>query len=145
MLARWNPFKEIQTFEDRMNKVFFDFFRKDWPSHILSDNWAPSVEVINKDADVVVKAEMPGMNKEDIQLEIMDNTLHLKGERKHERKEEGDDYYINEINYGSFHRALTLPSTVDMEKVKAEYKDGVLEIVLPKKEETKAKRIPINS
>jgi len=145
MLTKWNPFREMQMFEDRINKVFSDFFRKDWPSPILSNTWVPAVDIINNDEDIVVRAELPGMKKEDIELEISDNTLHLKGERKQERKEKGDDYYVSEINYGSFHRAFTLPSGVDTEKVKAEYKDGILEIVLPKQESVKAKRIPITS
>lgn len=145
MLVRWNPFREMQTFEDRMERMFSEFFRKNWPSDLPSTTWAPAVDVVDSDEGIMVKAELPGIKKEDIQLEIMDNTLHLKGERKQEKEEKGNNYYINEINCGSFHRAFTLPAAVDMEKVKAEYKDGVLEIVLPKKEEAKIRKISISN
>jgi HSP20 family protein len=104
---------------------------------------APAVDVYEEKDDIVVKAELPGMTKEDIQVDIADSHLTLKGEKKKEEKIEEEDYFACERSYGSFHRSLELPTEVQAEKVKASFKNGILEIRLPKSEEAKTKEIKV--
>jgi len=143
-ITRWRPFRDIVTMQDDMNRFFEDFFghplvRTEW-----SDGaWNPTMDVSETKDDLVIKAEMPGMNKEDVKISIHDNVLTLKGEKKQEKEEKDANYHRIERSYGSFCRSFTLPTSVKADKVKATYKDGVLNVTLPKTEEAKPKEIPI--
>jgi HSP20 family protein len=110
---------------------------------VLREEWLPSVDIAETKDDLIVKAEVPGMTKEDISISLSDNVLTLRGEKKKEKEEKGKTFYRTERCYGSFVRSFTLPAPVLANKVKAVYKDGVLEITLPKSEQVKAKEIPI--
>lgn len=129
---------------DRM----FDFTER-WPTPfrtfgLLEGTWTPTVDVYEDKDNVHIKAELPGLKKEDIEISVQGDTLILKGERKSESEEKKENYYRVERVYGQFHRAISLPAPVKSEEVKATYKDGILDIVLPKKEEAKAKQIQVN-
>ena len=106
--------------------------------------WAPAVDIYEKASDVVLKAELPGVDPKDVDIRIENNVLTLKGERKLEGDVKRESYHRVERSYGSFTRSFTLPSTVDTSSVKADYKDGVLRITLPKREEAKPKQIQIH-
>ena len=147
-ITRWRPFRDLISIQDEMNRFFDDFFghrlaRVEWTEEF----WAPSVDVSEDKDNVIIKAEMPGMNKDDVKISIQDNVLTLKGEKKQEKqeKEERDaNYHRIERSYGSFCRSFQLPTSVKTDTIKASYKNGVLNIILPKTEEVKPKEIPIN-
>ena len=144
-ITRWRPFRDVVSVQDEMNRLFGDFFdhrptRVEW----TEGAWNPSVDVTEDKDNVVIKAEMPGLNKDDVKISVQDNVLTLKGEKKQESEEKESDYHRVERSYGSFCRSFQLPTTVKTDKIKANYKDGVLSITLPKTEEVKPKEIPIS-
>ena len=109
----------------------------------MTGNWAPTVDIFENKDNLVLEAELAGMNRDDFDLSFENNTLTLKGERKFEKKNEKDNYHRIERAYGSFTRSFTLPQTVSPENATAEYKNGVLRVVLHKREEVKARRIEV--
>ncbi|MBD3233396.1 MAG: Hsp20 family protein [candidate division Zixibacteria bacterium] len=130
-----NPFEYMQKF---FNNSVSD---EDWPG--FNHNWAPPVDILENEDGISVMAEIPGIAKEDIKLTVKEGVLTICGEKKHEKPGEKDRYYRSERMYGSFCRSFSLPSNVDANKIKANYKDGVLQIQLPKVEEAKPKEIAI--
>ncbi len=143
-LVKWDPFKEMLRMEERMNRLFGDnFLRPTLGEREVTGEWLPPVDIYEDAEGVEIKAELPEMDMKDIDVKIEDNTLRIRGERKLEREDKKDNYHRIERYYGSFSRSFTLPSTVDQEKVKAAYDRGVLRITLPKKEETKPRKIKI--
>lgn len=145
-LVRWRPFRDIVSIQDEMNRLFNDFFGR-VPSRFEGDwstsEWTPSVDISETKDDILIKAEVPGMKKEDIKISLQDNVLTLKGERKQEKEEKETNFYRMERSYGSFTRSFNLPTVVQADKIKASYKDGILNVTLPKAEEVKPKQIPI--
>ncbi len=143
-LSRWDPFSELVDMRKEMDRLFANLFGGA-PVTVAEPNgvWAPAVDIQETKDSFLVKAELPGMKQEDIQITIVDNTLTLKGERRQENEVRNGGFTRIERAYGTFQRALALPSVVDADKVKAKYKDGVLEIELPKKEEAKPKEIKV--
>jgi HSP20 family protein len=144
-ITRWRPFRDLVSIQDEMNRLFEDFFghtpvRAGWTEGV----WNPSVDVSEDKDNVVIKAEMPGMTKDDVKISVQDNVLTLKGEKKQEKEEKEKNYHRIERSYGSFCRSFQLPTTVKTDKIKANYKDGVLSVTLPKTEEVKPKEIPIS-
>ena len=147
-LVRWQPFHNLVSIQDRMNRIFDDAFRghradseDDWA---LGGNWAPAVDIFENDGNIVLKAELPGVDPKDVDIRVENNVLSLRGERKFENETKREDYHRVERAYGSFSRSFTLPNAVDTEKIKADYKDGVLNVTLPQKEEAKPKQISIS-
>jgi HSP20 family protein len=138
-LIRWDPFRELNTLSGRLG----GFLSKDWETPMSTTLWNPSVDIFENDNEVVIKAEVPGMNAKDIEVKLENNVLMLKGERHFEKEAKEENYHRIEREYGTFSRSFSLPTAVNGDKVTAEYKDGVLKIVLPKKEETKPKPIKI--
>jgi HSP20 family protein len=138
-LIRWDPFREFNTLPSR----FGNFFGKDWEQPLSTTPWNPSVDIFETDNEVVIKAELPGMTAKDIDVRLENNVLMLKGERHFEKEAKEENYHRIEREYGAFSRSFALPTAVDGEKVTAEYKDGVLRIVLPKREERKPKAITV--
>jgi len=144
-LIRWDPFREIASLQERMNRLFSDV-RLRTPSgeeEITQGAWIPAVDIYETNEAIVLQAELPGIPKEDIFIEVKDNTLTLKGEKKFEREVREENYHRVERSYGSFQRAFTLPGTVQQDKVRAKFKDGILEITLPKVEQAKPKQIRV--
>ncbi len=140
-LTRWDPFADILDFQQEMNRLFDSFFGR--TSTLTEGVWAPLLDIYETKDHVVLKAELPGMKLEDIDITIVGDILTLKGERKREEEVKEENYYRVERAYGAFHRSIPLPSVVDTDQVKATYKDGVLEIKLPKKEETKTREVKV--
>lgn len=142
-----DPWKDFGTLQDRINRLFdqtLRTFNPEGEEELERGTWAPAVDIHETDDSFVVKADLPGMNKEDIQIDIKDSTLTLKGEKKFEQQVSKDNYIRVERTYGTFIRSFTLPQNVDPDKIKAKYKDGVLELTLPKKEEAKPKQIKVD-
>lgn len=144
-LIRWEPLKDALGWQDRFNRVFQNWAR-DFPvaADLAGGRWMPPVDIYESDGEVVLKAELPEVDRKDIKLSIESNTLTLEGERQFENETKKENYHRVERAYGSFCRSFTLPATIDQEKVKADYKDGVLKIVLPKKPEHKPKQISVS-
>jgi len=143
-VVRWDPFRDLNLIQDRMNRLFDDAgrtWRNDEPAATTS--WSPSVDIFETEGEIVVKAELPGMERKDIALHLENNVLTLRGERKFEKETKNENYHRIERSYGNFSRSFSIPATVDEEKIRADYKDGVLKIVLPKKEQAKPKQIKI--
>lgn len=141
-IIRWRPLGEMDSLRHEMNKLFDNFFHGDVESE-KSLNWYPVVDIKETKDDYIVAAEVPGISKDDIKINISENTLTIKGDKNEEKKEQDHNYHRIERRYGSFQRSFTLPNQIQGNKVKASYKDGVLTISLPKKEEVKPKEIPI--
>ncbi len=143
VLEPWTHFGSIQ---ERMNRVFGETMRALYPNEgeeLEKGTWMPAVDIHETEDGYIVKADLPGMKKEDIQIDLKNSTLTLKGEKKFEEKVSKDNYVRTERAYGTFVRSFTLPHNVDAEKIRASYKDGVLEFALPKKEEAKPKQIKV--
>ncbi len=140
-LARWSPWKDMLDVRDEFDRML-DIFRPDFN---LWDGYTkmPAIDVYENEDNLVVKAELPGMNKEDISITIEGDTLVLSGRKSQTKEEKKENYYRKEIREGAFSRSIEIPYPVDKEKVSATYKDGVLEITLPKTPEVKRKSIKV--
>ena len=141
-LMKWEPFEGLSTLRREMDRVFENFF-DGGPQHLWARSMEPAVEVSDTQDTVVVKAQVPGMDKDNIQVSITDDTLTLKGERKEEEKKDDQNYHRQEFRYGTFTRTIALPSAVQADQATAQLKDGVLEIRLPKSAQAKVKQIPV--
>jgi len=145
VLTRWEPFREFATLQDRINRVFRDSYSGAGQDESLSkSSFAPAVDVYEDEHKVALKIEVPGIDENDIDVRVENNTLTVHGERKIEKEEKEENYRRVERQYGSFTRTFTLPTTVDTENVSANYDKGVLKISLPKKAEAKPKQIKVN-
>jgi HSP20 family protein len=142
-LTRWDPFRDLSIMQERMNRMFEDAGRgwKDEPS--ATTTWSPAVDIYETENEIQVQAELPGVDRKDISLNLEKNVLTLKGERRFEKETKQENYHRIERAYGGFSRAFSIPAIVDEEKIRAEYKDGILRIALPKKEQVKPKQISI--
>ena len=145
-LVRWRPFRDLVSIQDEVNRLYNDFFGRvpsRFDTELSRSEWTPSVDISETKDEIVVKTEVPGMNKDDIKITLQDNVLTLRGERKQEKEEKDTNFHRMERCYGSFTRSFNLPTVVQADKIKASYKDGILNITLPKAEEVKPKQIPI--
>ena len=140
-IIRWEPARELASMEiDRLNRMFSDFYEE-----TFSRAWVPPVDIYETDRhEVVLKAELPDMRREDINVTFENGVLTLKGERKFEQEVKKENFQRIERRHGSFSRSFTLPNTVDAGKISASYKDGVLTIRLPQREEARPKQIAVN-
>ncbi len=142
-VVRWRPFRELNSLQREMNRMFESFFR-DFEDEATGElAWYPSLDVKETNDKVEVFAELPGMSKDDIKVSIRDNILHLSGEKKREEEEKEANYHRMERVYGTFSRTITLPARIEVGKVEAYFKDGVLRLILPKAEEEKPRQIEI--
>jgi HSP20 family protein len=142
MLVRWSPFHELPGLQSEMNRVFDTYSRRS-SGNETGGVWAPLVDVYEDDGNFVIHAEIPGLNKDDIELHLENRTLTIRGERKLDKSYNPDNYHQRERFHGRFARAFTLPSTIAQDKISASFKDGLLEVVLPKADEVKPKLIPV--
>jgi len=143
-ITRFDPFRDLRSLQDEVNRLFSTSYGRSYGDESFSRGaWAPNVDIFENKDEIVLEAELPGMNREDFELTVENNVLTLRGERKFERKEEGENFHRVERSYGTFARSFTLPQTVSPEGVTAEYQNGVLRVVLKKREEVKARRIEI--
>ncbi len=145
-LIRWNPIREMFNFHRQMNHWFDDDFSpmvRDDAKLALWD-WHPVVDVYDNDENIVIKAELPGIERKDIHIDVKDGVLTLKGERSYDNEVKEDKYYRRERSFGKFERTFQLPVDVDPGKISADYKDGILSIDIPKPEEQKPKQITVH-
>lgn len=146
-IVHWEPFRDLVTIQGRVNRLFEAAFRdsREGDENVaLGGSWAPVVDVFEQDGNFVLKAELPGVDPKQVAISVENSTLTLSGERKFENEVNRDSYHRVERAYGAFTRSFSLPSVVDTGKIKADFKDGVLKLTLPKREEAKPKQIEIS-
>ncbi len=145
-LVKWNPWREMPTLHNRINRLFDDpFFSVGrMEDDAVMGMWNPAVDLYEKDDHYMIKAELPGVDKNNVKIDLKDRLLTLSGERTYDNEVNEENYYRRERSYGKFQRAFTLPADVDSDKIKAEFKDGVLQIEIPKPEEKRAKQVTIH-
>ncbi|HEV8715938.1 MAG TPA: Hsp20/alpha crystallin family protein [Candidatus Binatia bacterium] len=148
-LTPWRPMRELETLRQRMDDMFGrltrEFFGPGWRERPRgeAEAWTPAIECQIANGNLVVKADLPGIDPKEVTISAVGNQLTIEGERKRDKKAEGKEYFYDEMPYGKFTRTLTLPEGVDADKVKADYKNGVLEITVPAPKQLVSKKIPI--
>jgi len=145
-IVRWDPFQDLISLQERMNRLFeqtLDHSRGEREG-MVAGTWAPAVDIYETPDSIVLQAELPGLSKDDIDIQVRDNVLTLKGERRSEKEVKEGNYLRVERAYGGFQRAFTLPAAVQADKIRAVFKDGVLDVSIPKVEEAKPKQIKID-
>jgi HSP20 family protein len=140
----WDPFREVSTIREDMERLF-DSMLSRYPHERVPAVWAPPIDVEETNEAMIVRAELPGMKREDIKVTVAEDTVTISGERKYESEEKNRTFHRVERAYGSFQRSIALPVSVQGDKAQAKYKAGVLELVLPKSERVKAREIAIES
>lgn len=143
-IVRWDPFRELVELRDEIGRWFESTLDRERKER-KTTAWAPDVDIKETDKEILVRADLPGMKQEDIDVSIDENQLVIKGERKMEKEEKEKDYVRVERSYGSFYRSFSLGTPIKEDQVRATYKDGVLEVILPKAEVRKAKKIQITA
>ena len=142
-LSRFEPFRGASTLQQQLNRVFNDVFERAGEESNLT-SWAPAVDILETEHDLIVNADLPDMDPKDLDIRVENNILTIRGERKFEKKVSEDKYLRVERAYGSFSRSFSLANTVNAEAIQAEYQNGVLTLTIPKREEAKPKQIKVN-
>ena len=143
MVTRWEPFRNLSTLQEQVNRLFDSSFKGNGDNSTLT-TWAPAVDIYETENELVLKADLPDVNEKDLDIRVENNMLTIRGERKFEQKVNEDNYLRIERTYGSFSRSFSLPNTVNTEAIKADYKNGVLTVQLPKRAESKPKQVKVN-
>ena len=141
-LIRWEPAREIQTM-NRLFNTFFDSASVSNGGQAVARRWIPAMDVVETDDNFVLRADLPGLSEQDVNIEVEDNVLRISGERTAAHEQKGKGYYRVERSWGAFSRSLTLPEGVDAEAVKASFNNGVLEVQIPKPEQQKPRKVQI--
>ncbi|MHB0966522.1 MAG: Hsp20/alpha crystallin family protein [Chloroflexi bacterium] len=141
-LTRWEPVREMMTLREAMDRLFDDAFTR--PLSLSGDSALPLIDLYETNDEVIVKAALPGLKADDVQISVRGETLTLRGEYKQENSKNGTTYHIREQRYGTFERTITLPIDVQSDKAKADFDNGILTVTLPKAEAVKPKTISIN-
>ena len=143
-IIRWDPVRDMVTLREKMNRMFEDAFTgKGEDKELAPSSWAPAVDIYETENEIVLTAEVPGIEEKDIEIKIEDNTLTLRGERMFTKEAKEENYHRLERSYGAFYRAFTLPNSVDPENIKAENENGILRVTMPKKLELKPRTVKI--
>jgi HSP20 family protein len=141
-IARLEPFRGLSTLQDQFNRLFNESFRNH-PEESALTTWAPAVDIYETPNELVVKADLPDVNEKDIDVRVENNLLTIRGERKFEKSISEENFLRVERTYGAFSRSFSLPNTVNAESIGAEYKNGVLTVTLPKREESKPRQVKV--
>jgi HSP20 family protein len=145
-IMEWRPFREVSRLRREMDRLWEDFFGPGRRAlQPMMETWMPAIDISESGDKITVKAEVPGMEAKDIEISLVGDTLTIKGEKKAEKEEKDENYHMVERSYGSFVRSLRIPAPVNADKIEANYKNGVLTIACPKKEEVKPKAIEIKA
>ena len=145
-LARWDPFSDLVALQERMNRLFEESlsFSQRTKLEPATRSWSPLVDIFETENDIILKVDLPGVRQEDIEVEVRDNTLFLRGERRRPKESKEENYHRTERPHGAFQRAFTLPSFVQWGKLKATYREGVLEVLMPKAKGTQPEHIKVD-
>jgi HSP20 family protein len=144
-VVKYDPFRDLRNLQDEMTRLFTGVMPASYNREEMTHGaWAPSVDIYEDKDRLFLEAELPGMTRDDFDISVENNVITLRGERKFEKKTDGDNYHRVERSYGSFTRSFTLPQTVTADGATADFENGVLRVSLPKREETKARKIEIS-
>jgi HSP20 family protein len=142
-ITRWDPFRDVLALQNRMNSIFQEYNRQQAEGDVSTAAFVPPVDIYEDEHKIVLKLEVPGMKESDLDIQLENQVLTVKGERKFEKEEKEENFHRIERRYGSFYRSFTIPNTVNPESVKAGYDAGVLRIELQKRQEAKPKQIKV--
>ena len=142
-IVKYNPFKELRTMQDQMNRMLDVAWNREFGEELKEGVWQPPVDIYEDEHSVVIKAEVPDVELKDIEVKIENNTLTLRGERKHSSEVKKENYYRVERYFGQFQRSFSLPQAIDQDKVQATCDKGILTITLPKRADTQPKQISV--
>lgn len=142
-LMRWDPYREVSTLQDRLNRAFGG--RTEREDEVTLAAWAPPVDIAEEKDRILITAELPGFKESEIEIQTENGMLTLRGERRFEKESDGKNFHRVERSYGQFLRSFSLPNNVDREKIKASFKNGLLEVELPKREDAKPKTIKVTA
>ena len=143
-LVKWEPFRDLMAMQERMTRLFDETLSRIWKEEgVPRGVWSPPVDIVEKTDEIVLMIDLPEMDQADIDIRVEDNSLTIQGERKFLKEADGT-YLQIERPYGTFQRSFSIPRTVDQEKIRASYKNGVLRVVLPKREEAFSRQIAVN-
>jgi HSP20 family protein len=142
-IDRWDPFRNLSTLQEQVNRLFETSYRGRGDNSALT-TWAPAVDIYETENELVLKADLPEVNERDLDIQIENNMLTIRGERAFDHEVKEDNYLRIERTYGAFSRSFSLPNAVNTEAIKAEYKNGVLRVELPKRAESKPRQVKVN-
>lgn len=143
-LIRWDPYRELSTFAERFNRAFGSMQARERDEEVGLGAWMPPVDIAEDREKITLTAELPGFKESDVQIQMEGNLLTIRGDRKFEEEKEGRNYHRVERSYGQFIRSFTLPNNVDRENIRARFNSGLLEVEMPKREDSKPKQIKIS-
>ncbi len=139
--VKWEPFRDLMAMQDRMSHLFDETLSRIWKEEVPRRIWSPPVDILERENEVILKVDLPEVSQSDIEIKVEENTLMIQGERKFIKEEPQENYLQIERPYGTFQRTFAIPRMIDLERIKAAYKDGVLRIALPKRKEIHPKQI----
>ncbi|MFZ0272763.1 MAG: Hsp20/alpha crystallin family protein [Acidobacteriaceae bacterium] len=142
-ITRWDPFRDVLALQNRMNSIFQEYNRNQNDGDLVTAAFVPPVDIYEDEHKIVLKLEVPGMKENDLDIQLENNVLTVRGERKFEKEEKEENFHRVERRYGTFYRSFTIPNTVNAESVKASYEAGVLRVELEKRAEAKPKQIKV--
>ena len=145
-IVKWDPFRDVSTLQDRINRIFNESFgrSRDFDDEVSLSDWRPPVDIYETGDGIVLKIELPGVNKDDVSVEVKDNVLTIKGERLLDPAIKDENYYRKERSFGKFNRSFSLQESIKPDLIKASFKDGVLTVEVPRPEEDKPKQVTVN-
>ncbi len=141
--VKWEPFRDLMAMQDRMTRLIDETLSRIWKEEGVQGTWSPPADIVERGNEVVLKIDLPEVNQSEIDIRVEENTLIIQGERRFVKESSEENYIQIERPYGTFRRTFTVPRTIDQEGIRASYKDGVLRVILPKKEETQPKQIVV--
>jgi HSP20 family protein len=142
-LVKWEPFRDLMAMQDRMTRLIDETFSRIWKEDMAQGVWSPAVDILERGDEVVLKADLPGVTQNEIDIRVEEGTVTIQGERKFVKESSEENYVQIERPYGTFRRTFSIPRTIDQESIKASYKDGVLRIILPRRQEIQPKQIVV--
>jgi HSP20 family protein len=142
-LVKWEPFRDLMAMQDRMTRLIDDTLSRVWKEEVAQGAWSPPVDILEKGSEVILKVDLPGMDQNEIDIRAEEGTLIIQGERRFIKESSEENYIQVERPYGTFRRTFSIPRTIDQEGIKASYKEGVLRVVLPRKQEIQPKQIVV--
>jgi HSP20 family protein len=142
-LVKWEPFRDLMAMQDRMTRLIDETLSRIWKEDMAQGVWSPPVDILERGDEVVLKVDLPGVSQNEIDIRVEEGTLTIQGERKFVKESSEENYVQIERPYGTFRRTFSIPRTIDQESIKASYKDGVLRIILPRKQEIQPKQIVV--
>jgi HSP20 family protein len=142
-LVKWEPFRDLMAMQDRMTRLIDETLSRIWKEDMAQGVWSPPVDILERGDEVVLKVDLPGVNQNEIDIRVEEGGLTIQGERKFVKESSEENYVQIERPYGTFRRTFSIPRTIDQGSIKASYKDGVLRIILPRRQEIQPKQIAV--